>query len=507
MKNLLIPVLVTVLFALNSGCQLDKHQIEVVDKSYDINQLNSLILEEISNSKIVLLGDCAHGHGSVYRKLTDFLNYWLDLLENDNITSQIHIPKKLVLFIEMSDKDMEYVNYYFNNADFQPYLDYKYELVIGWGGFEKFTIDELEYLYDLREIKQRMHTIKTKNKLDIDFQIVGPEIVPPYTLETKNLDKIRSDYFVKERDLIASRNIIHYLKSHPDYRVLVFYGTAHLIRHKVNKGQWTRSKQEMEGYLLAHYLDKHFKRSNVIVFMTQAVLNTNTTILKYKTEKEIPDYFVPVKLTPRIPCSMNVIKGELNMQIQYDLFKEYASKIKKDRIVDYKWKYFTNYFNQIFTTHVITEDNYYQQSKALYKEFQNQAVISEMIDKYEAMGEQMLDHFDAIENINSIGVWTNYKEIKTLCEPYLSPVLSNLYNYQNISDSSNFNFNELIILNQNSLKTHLFINLLWIANEEEKGKAITELKQLTGYDFKTPKEWSIFWRTKYDNQNGNDIRW
>ena len=47
-----------------------------------------------------MLGDCYHGHGAVYRKSTDFLNYWLDSLENYQITSEIKVPQKLVFILE-----------------------------------------------------------------------------------------------------------------------------------------------------------------------------------------------------------------------------------------------------------------------------------------------------------------------------------------------------------------------------------------------------------------------
>jgi iron-sulfur cluster repair protein YtfE (RIC family) len=43
--------------------------------------------------------------------------------------------------------------------------------------------------------------------------------------------------------------------------------------------------------------------------------------------------------------------------------------------------------------------------------------------------------------------------------------------------------------------------LLWISDKNEKNKAIVELNQLTGHDYKTPKEWSNFWRKKYNNIN------
>ena len=89
-----------VLIILSISCSRNNHQIPIVTNSYDINQLNHLILKEISNSKIVMLGDCYHGHGAVYRKSTDFLNYWLDSLENYQIISEIKVPQKLVLILE-----------------------------------------------------------------------------------------------------------------------------------------------------------------------------------------------------------------------------------------------------------------------------------------------------------------------------------------------------------------------------------------------------------------------
>lgn len=518
MKNLFKLISVVVIIILNISCTRNNNQSPVVASSYNTSQLNNLILKEINTSKIVMFGDCYHGHGAVYRKLIDFLNYWLDSLENCQITSEIKVPQKLVLYLEKSEEEMDHINYYFENDNLKPYLYHWYKNVIGWGGYEKFTIDKIEFLYDLKEVKQRVYSIRTRYNTDIDFQILGAEGIPPYNLETdtrENLKKIKDKYLIKERDRISSCNIIEFINSNPDYKALVFYGDAHLIRGKVNKTRWTENKKKMKGYFLAHYLDKNFNRNHVKVFTTKGVEDTNAVIFKYQTKKETPDYFVPIALVPRYPCSIYMIKNKMNMQIQYDLFKEFAVKIKSIDLNDYKWNYFSNFFGQISASHIIAESQFYEQMKILYEACQRKDSINEIINDYKVLGKEMLDCFDAIENINRVCEWISYKDVGSLCKPHLDKILCNLPNYQKIENNSNdtisnlLNINkyllddfvEEIALNQNGLKTYLLINLLWISDKNEKNKAIVELNQLTGHDYKTPKEWSNFWRKKYYNIN------
>ena len=63
---------------------------------------------------------------------------------------------KLVLFLEGNKVEQELINSYIESGDIIPYLTYHIELLIQYGGWEKFTVDRIEFLYDLKAIYNRI---------------------------------------------------------------------------------------------------------------------------------------------------------------------------------------------------------------------------------------------------------------------------------------------------------------------------------------------------------------
>jgi hypothetical protein len=47
------------------------------------------------------------------------------------------------------------------------------------------------------------------------------------------------------------------------------------------------------------------------------------------------------------------------------------------------------------------------------------------------------------------------------------------------------------------LVEYFLVNLLWIGTPEEKARAFAELTTLTGRSYRTPEEWSEWWRGRY----------
>jgi hypothetical protein len=48
------------------------------------------------------------------------------------------------------------------------------------------------------------------------------------------------------------------------------------------------------------------------------------------------------------------------------------------------------------------------------------------------------------------------------------------------------------------LTEYFLVELMWIGNTEEQDHARSRLQEITGLILKTPKEWSNWWRGKYN---------
>jgi hypothetical protein len=53
---------------------------------------------------------------------------------------------------------------------------------------------------------------------------------------------------------------------------------------------------------------------------------------------------------------------------------------------------------------------------------------------------------------------------------------------------------QYVQMNRRRLIVDNLVNLLWVGTKREKGKAIAVLNRETGQQFKTPKEWMVWWR-------------
>ena len=240
----------------------------VANCEYDINEF---ILDKLQNNRVVMLADSWHGHPLPRETLTDFLNYWLDLLDQAD-RFDVSIPAKLFLVVETDSSGIERFNSYARTLDA---TDLFRHLKISFAvNGPQFSVEEVEYNYDLVAIQKRVadHNARATNSSSLDkyiagdaprnrqiaFEIIGPE--RPIDLNDWSYSR-RDSFFIWERDEYSSGRVIDLLEQHPDFDALVFYGSAHFNRdlaHKNTSESPTHPGLQGDGYFLAHYLTERF---------------------------------------------------------------------------------------------------------------------------------------------------------------------------------------------------------------------------------------------------------
>ncbi|MEJ2542783.1 MAG: hypothetical protein P8Y99_01820 [Calditrichaceae bacterium] len=489
----------------------------IVESQQSIEQLNQLMLDQMNSKRIVMFGDAYHGHGYFYRKVTDYINYWLDNVEDDTNAARASDPlfSKMVLFLEYDEIQANLIKTYFNSGDIVPYLTRNIELSVKTGGWEKFTTDRIEFLYNLKKIYGRIDKINQRSPgKNIDFEIRHAEEEPPYADKLNDLNFMKNEFaqakfkwFANERDQYSSKNIINFMDDNPEYKALVFYGTAHLLRGKREKKDYS-VKESIFNYYLAQYLDNHFGRNNVSIFFTQkSRRNSAIHIDILKTDKIGSDYIVHCKPIPLYPCTLYFITSKRMIQINHTLLKkQYQSIGENDNNID--MNYASQFIRYIWQSYLHDDPEYKQQFDSLMtlrKTHDLETALSMIIK----MSGDLQDNFDAIKNIKEIDKWAMSPELNQ--DKYFAGELRNILNnfrFQSHSSSDsvlNLNkvFNEKtgmasmstyqnITDMKDDLIEYFLIQLLWIGTDDEKQRAVSYLKQSTHLEYNTAEEWTRY---------------
>ena len=236
--------LTTFLFTCKNETPSSSSQIKRQIKQHSQIDLNAFLLDKISNNRIVMVGDHEHGQGLYSRTVTHFLNYWLTKIEDDD---DKNIPRSITLFLEHDSLSNHRLYHFFESGNLMDVIEPE-DFVVS------FSIDKVEFLYELRAIHQR---INERNKMiasdtKIQFQVFGPEKIPTIEAESPGRQEVIS---LAERDKYSADQVYQYLESHPDHRAIIFYGATHLFRKP-----WFKSTPPYYSYLLGYYLSKKYKK-------------------------------------------------------------------------------------------------------------------------------------------------------------------------------------------------------------------------------------------------------
>lgn len=210
-------------------------------------EINNFIMRKMTENKIVMIGDSWHGQYLYYKTITDFLNHWVDSFGEGNTSN---IPNKICLVLE-TDSSYNSARYkYFDSGSYSDLLCIK--LFSG----VSMTMGDFLFLDDLRDILTKIEEYnQTTFSQELHLDIIGPE----GNWDTKNWSEEEcTEMFIYQRDWNSKNNIVKYIDEHPEYKLLIYYGSAHLTAKKTLKRTATGSG---ESYFLGHYLKEEYKHN------------------------------------------------------------------------------------------------------------------------------------------------------------------------------------------------------------------------------------------------------
>ena len=517
-----IIVLITILL-FSISCSDKPIDQPIIESQTSIDQLDSLMLNRMKKKRIVMFGDAYHGHGYFYRKVTDYINYWLDKVENDTnvTTSSDGLFSKLVLFLECDEVEENLIKDYIKSGYIVPYLTHNIELLLKVGGWNMFTVDRVEFLYNLKGIYKRVDEINQRFPgKNIEFQIRGVEADPPYSDKINDLNFMRNEFpqerfkwFAKERDQYSSKNIIKFLDENSEYKALIFYGTAHLLRGKREKIDHFVKESKFD-YYQAQYLDNHFGRNNVSIFMTQKILKNSTNHIDIlMTDKTGPDYIVYCKPIPIYPCPLFLIKSNNIIQIYHTLLQK-QNHNNEETDNNYDMRYMYDFIRYISTLYLYDDPKYKRQFDSLRTILKVKRDMESGLTELIEMSNNLQTDFDAIKNIKEIDKWTMSYEINQ--DNYFSNqfqnILKNFHPKSLTVNDTTLNLNKLfnektgmtsmseyqnITNTKDYLIEYFLIKLLWIGTNEENRKAVSYLKQVTHLEYNNAEEWNRYLINKF----------
>ncbi|MEW5842259.1 MAG: hypothetical protein AB1775_03240 [Bacteroidota bacterium] len=510
-----------------SSCNSQAQQPKII-KHYPIDSLNNSVFESLKSKKIVMLGDAIHGHGYFKRMVINILNGWIDKIENNPDTKTI--PHKLFLCLEKDSIAQLLVNKVINNGELNNYLSAQIDEASKFGGWEKYSIDNIEFLFNLREIKQRIEELNKKLRNDqLDLRIVGIENLPPFDF-SKALqmggEKYQKElflWFANERDKKISENMKRFMNANQDYKAILFYGTAHLIRKYVDKSPWAFStKQEpIFGYFLANYLDGYFGREQVEVYYTDKVHGTigiNTDIIQeFEKSSEYYDYHLLCDVIPDFPFPIYLVNNKQCLESSIELMDKYVKEVKnEDRILFIQQSRF--FYDHVKRSYLYFEKSYKDKidSLASYPLESKSHDIKFIYNTTRRISVELKEKFDVVKNIDNMNRWIEMTETFDDAPLYLKMLKTIIYNlprdttvevfYSNLGKSYNYSpLNELEIeqikKRIDEIKIYYAVNMMWINTKEENKNTIKYLQRFTCLNFTKAKEWNDWWREKYFANN------
>lgn len=535
------------------GCTRSRKPDLRVTNVFPPDSLIGLVVDNLSEKRIVMLGDGMHENGYYMRLVTGVLNRWVDELEVErknqreeiknkdikwgNFHPGHSIPKKLILFVEQDSEGVAMMNRYFQTGDLSNWLMRH----IQGSTFGGYSVDWVEYLSDLKQIKERVEKLNTQGSSHLcDFRVIGPEVLPQYVHDFKltkdaalyqervrQYRKARIEYNVRQRDELSSANIRDILNTNAEYKALIFYGSAHLRRGKsdirdglINYDVWVeenfrRGKQDIRaledfpegqkdvyGYYIAHYLDQYFSRDSVATFFTiKTRLSEEAKIVKYAEEPNSPDYNVTCKTESLFPFPLGIINCQAMLRPLFELRKKCSERRDEEEQIFYS--IYTNRLYYNLKRSYLNSDLHIRPSlDSLLSHSRDSSDSGKK--KFTELADRLITGFDAVRNIKSLDKWIAMPlKDSTAYLNRLNSVLGNLPSvveedeeqFQDISLDENTKTS--IVRYKKDLTEYFLVELMWIGNTEEQNQARAELQRMTGLELKTAKEWSNWWRSKY----------
>jgi hypothetical protein len=221
--------------------------VNIIEKS-QVRDTEAFILGAIRDHRVVLLGDYGHGSYKPVEKVVNVLHRWVSAFEGSDPIG-LSLPRHIVLVLERNAQDCAAMEAYIESGNPADCLKMAH-FCDGAG-----TTNHFEICYDVRRIRQRIALFNKNRPREehLELSLLGPE----KTIEIDGWSRAKADtFFFHKRDEYASDQIITFLTERPEAHAVVYYGGGHLNLGLINKhGNFGSAK----GYFLAHYLNEAFK--------------------------------------------------------------------------------------------------------------------------------------------------------------------------------------------------------------------------------------------------------
>jgi YVTN family beta-propeller protein len=498
--------------------------------AHPFDSLNAILMDNLCRKKVVMIGDGYHEHGAFMRLVTGLLNRWVDTLEAEqkggasavSANGRNEVPHKLMLFLEADSEETDLKLRSIRNGDATPWLARMLKLETEWGHLPGGTsVDVVEYTTALNRILDRVARLNAKYPMHpYDFQIVGPEGIPPYKPfdrgQTRDTAEIRKKYlefertkinwFAHERDQISSHGVWKALTEHPGYKGVVFYGTAHLMRGRQNKADVGGREYGIDSaydYYLAHFLDGYFGRDSVAVFFTQSKWRAEESgIIENAHSGEVSDYNISCPLVPRGPSPLELLPSRTVLAAFRELVKDCEKEGNEHGRV----------FGRVYATrlYLLLKRSNLNDGKATRPLLDSirahtRDTSAAAAAKRDVLFDSLIANYDAISSIDSLQNWLAIRASDSLFyNEMLNLVIMNIPGGDSVHDSwrpthlpLDSTMHAFVRAHNLDLVEYFLVNLLWIGTPDEKTRAVAELTTLTGQSYRTAEEWSEWWRGRY----------
>jgi YVTN family beta-propeller protein len=498
--------------------------------THPFDSLNAILMDNLCRKKVVMIGDGYHEHGAYMRLVTGLLTHWVDTLESEQnagrgvVTAygRSAVPRKVMLFLEGDSEQVALQLHSMRNGNAAPWLARLLRLETEWGHLIGGTsVDVVEYTMALNRIVDRVGRLNAKDPTHpYGFQIIGPEGVPPYKPfdrgQTRDIAEMRKKYqeferikfnwFAHERDQISASGIRKALVEYPDYKGVVFYGTAHLMRGMQNKadaGGRAYGIDSAYDYYLAHFLDGYFGRDSVAVFFTQSKPGLDESGITENAHRgELSDYNVSCSLVPPRPSPLELMPSQTVL----------AAFRKLIRDCEREGNELGRMLGRVFSTRL-----YLQLKRSTLNDGKATRPLLDSIRVHtwdtsaaaaarkDVLFDSLITRYDGISSIDSLQNWLTIRAVdSSFYNEMLNEVIMNIPGVDSVYDFTHpirlpmdTTLRAFVRTQNRSLVEYFLVNLLWIGTSDEKARALAKLQTLSGQPYRTAEEWSEWWRGRY----------
>ncbi|MGA2624950.1 MAG: YncE family protein [Bacteroidota bacterium] len=494
---------------------------------HPFDSLNPILVDNLCRKKVVMIGDGYHEHGTFMRLVTGLLNRWVDTLEAEKkegarSAGLSAIPHKLMLFLEADSEQLALKLRSIRSGDAAPWLASMLKLETEWGHLIGGTsVDVVEYTAALNRILDRVARLNAKDSTHpYDFKIMGPEGVPPYkpfdrgqTRDTAEIRKKRLEWgrtkfnwFAHERDRITSSAVWKALTEHPDYKGVVFYGTAHLMRERQNKADLGGREYGIDSaydYYLAHFLDGYFGRDSVAVFFSHSNPGAEEASIAENAHRgEIFDYNISCTLVPRGPSPLELMPSRTVLAAFRELMRDSEKEGNEHGRM----------FGRLYAFRLYLQLKRSNLNGGIMTRPLLDSIRAHMWDtsaaaaaRRDVLFDSLIAVYDGISSIDSLQNWlTRPANDSSFYNEMLNLVIMNIPGADSVHDFRNpvhlpldTTMQAFVRAHHRDLVEYFLVNLLWIGTPDEKARALISLTMLTGQSYRTAEEWSEWWRGRY----------